>query len=118
MNLEQTVERYSRFSLWKTLVRVIMNIRTLPRKKSKTAETISEVENFIIRKIQHMTFQEDFTSQPIIIPKGHQITVLLTRYFHASKHLLGSHLTEGAIRSAGYWIVGGKDSFPLSQEIV
>ncbi|XP_061170885.1 uncharacterized protein LOC133180358 [Saccostrea echinata] len=45
---------------------------------------------------------------PIIIPKGHHIAVLLIRHFHTSIHHQGRHLTESAIRAAGFWIIGGK----------
>jgi hypothetical protein len=45
---------------------------------------------------------------PIIIPKGHQIAVLLVRHFHTQIHHQGRHLTESAVRAAGYWVIGGK----------
>ncbi|XP_062610110.1 uncharacterized protein LOC134271902 [Saccostrea cucullata] len=53
-------------------------------------------------------YTKAITCHPKIIPKGHQIALLLVRHYHASIHHQGRHLTEGAIRSAGYWIIGGK----------
>ena len=46
--------------------------------------------------------------QPIIIPKGHHIATLLIRHFHQKVIHQGRKLTEGAIRSAGYWIIGAR----------
>ncbi|XP_021358095.1 uncharacterized protein LOC110453467 [Mizuhopecten yessoensis] len=45
---------------------------------------------------------------PIIIPGSHHVAKLLVRHYHEELHHQGRHLTEGAIRSAGYWITGGK----------
>jgi len=46
---------------------------------------------------------------PILVTGHHYIATLLTRHFPESvQHLQGRHLTEGAIRSAGFWITGGK----------
>lgn len=45
---------------------------------------------------------------PIIIPKLHHIATLLVRYYHERVAHQGRHITEGAIRSAGLWILGGK----------
>lgn len=47
-------------------------------------------------------------AHPIIISGRHHLAALLvSHYHHAVKHQ-GRHFTEGAIRSAGYWIVGAK----------
>lgn len=46
--------------------------------------------------------------QPIIIPKGHHVATLLVRHFHQRVFHQGRKLTEGAIRTAGYWIVGAR----------
>lgn len=45
---------------------------------------------------------------PIIVPGKHHIATLLVRHYHEALHHQGRHFTEGAIRSAGYWITGGK----------
>ena len=45
---------------------------------------------------------------PIIIPGNHHIAVLLARHYHILVKHQGRHLTEGAVRSAGFWITGGK----------
>lgn len=45
---------------------------------------------------------------PIIVPAKHHIAILLVRLHHTSVQHQGRHITEGAIRSAGLWIVGGK----------
>ncbi|KAM4544606.1 uncharacterized protein PAE49_017493 [Odontesthes bonariensis] len=45
---------------------------------------------------------------PLIIPHTHHIATLLVRYYHEQVVHQGRHITEGAVRAAGYWIVGGK----------
>lgn len=45
---------------------------------------------------------------PIIVPCTHHIATLLVRYYHEQVAHQGRHITEGAIRAAGYWIIGGK----------
>lgn len=45
---------------------------------------------------------------PIIVPHTHHIATLLVRFYHEQVVHQGRHITEGAIRAAGYWIVGGK----------
>lgn len=45
---------------------------------------------------------------PLIIPNQHHIAALLIRKHHEEIHHQGRHFTEGAIHSAGFWIVGGK----------
>jgi len=47
-------------------------------------------------------------AHPVIIPGNHHITTLLIRHHHQQVHHQGRHFTEGAVRSAGIWIVGGK----------
>jgi hypothetical protein len=44
--------------------------------------------------------------QPIIIPKKHHLALLLVRHFHELTFHQGRHITEGALRSAGYWVIG------------
>ncbi|XP_076832060.1 uncharacterized protein LOC143477359 [Brachyhypopomus gauderio] len=45
---------------------------------------------------------------PIIVPKKHHIATLLVRHYHEQVAHQGRHLTEGAVRSAGLWLIGGK----------
>ncbi|KAK3093009.1 hypothetical protein FSP39_009964 [Pinctada imbricata] len=54
----------------------------------------------------NMILDGNVATKPIIIPKDHHIGLLLVRHFHDQVHHQGRHITEGAIRSAGYWIVG------------
>ncbi|XP_047671761.1 uncharacterized protein LOC125145112 [Tachysurus fulvidraco] len=46
--------------------------------------------------------------KPIILPKDSHISLLLIRHHHEQVKHQGRHLTEGAIRAAGLWILGGK----------
>ncbi|XP_056017291.1 uncharacterized protein LOC130053762 [Ostrea edulis] len=47
-------------------------------------------------------------TQPVIIPRDHHIAILLVRHFHGKIHHQGRHMTEGALRASGYWVIGGK----------
>ncbi|XP_062581612.1 uncharacterized protein LOC134243375 [Saccostrea cucullata] len=50
----------------------------------------------------------DLDVYPIIIPKKSHIATLLTRYFHEKVSHQGRKMTEGKIRSSGFWIIGVK----------
>ncbi|XP_052810470.1 uncharacterized protein LOC128238519 [Mya arenaria] len=45
---------------------------------------------------------------PVILSATGHVTKLVIRHFHESVHHQGRLLTEGAVRQAGYWIIGGK----------
>lgn len=51
---------------------------------------------------------ESAEKHPLIMPHKHHVTNLLVRHYHERVRHLGRHLTEGALRSAGYWVLGGK----------
>lgn len=52
--------------------------------------------------------QGDDHLHPVIMPKNHFVTRLLVRKFHQVLHQ-GRLLTEGALRSDGFWVVGAKN---------
>lgn len=45
---------------------------------------------------------------PLILPGNHPVSKLLVQYYHGLVHHQGRHFTEGALRSAGFWITGAK----------
>ncbi|XP_054863943.1 uncharacterized protein LOC129348185 [Amphiprion ocellaris] len=45
---------------------------------------------------------------PLILPKKHHVSTLLVRHYHQAVAHQGRHLTEGALRSAGVWIIGAR----------
>ena len=45
---------------------------------------------------------------PLILPKKHHVSTLLVRHYHQNVAHQGRHLTEGALRSAGVWIIGAR----------
>lgn len=45
---------------------------------------------------------------PLILPGRHHVALLIVRYYHEQVKHQGRHLTEGAVRSGGFWITGGK----------
>ncbi|XP_013855911.1 uncharacterized protein LOC106511713, partial [Austrofundulus limnaeus] len=50
------------------------------------------------------------TTHPLIMPARHHLGTLLIRHYHGSVKHQGRHFTEGAIRAAGFWLVGAKRS--------
>lgn len=58
-------------------------------------------------RIQHaqLGYEE---KRPLIIPGRHHVASLLVQHYHVESQHQGRHITEGAVRSAGYWIVGAK----------
>ncbi|KAK3107001.1 hypothetical protein FSP39_004706 [Pinctada imbricata] len=51
---------------------------------------------------------DNIAKHPIIIPGKSHVSRLLIKHYHDIIHHQGRHITEGAVRSAGYWIIGGK----------
>lgn len=45
---------------------------------------------------------------PLILSGRSHITTLLIRQYHSQVQHQGRHFTEGALRAAGLWIIGGK----------
>ena len=45
--------------------------------------------------------------KPLVIPK-HHIATLIARHIHERVSHQGRHITEGALRLAGFWLIGGK----------
>ena len=43
---------------------------------------------------------------PVLLPKGHHVSKLIIRHFHEKVHHQGRQITSGAVREAGYWVVG------------
>ncbi|XP_065940282.1 uncharacterized protein [Magallana gigas] len=51
----------------------------------------------------------DGSHHPVIMPKNHYATKLFERRFHHQVLHQGRLLTEGAIRTGGFWVVGAKN---------
>lgn len=77
--------------------------------------TLRKLDPFVdqsgLLRIGGRLIKADLSSEekrPLIIPGKSHVALLLIRHFHERTHHQGRHFTEGAIRSAGYWIIGGK----------
>lgn len=46
-------------------------------------------------------------TNPVLIPKYH-VSTLIIRHYHEKIHHQGRQITEGSIRSAGFWLIGAK----------
>ncbi|XP_068229505.1 uncharacterized protein [Palaemon carinicauda] len=53
----------------------------------------------------NLNFKE---KKPIIVRGRYHIAMLLVRHYHGKIRHHGRHFTDGAVRSAGFWIVGAK----------
>ena len=47
---------------------------------------------------------------PIILPKNHHVSRLVAKHHHLQVHHQGRQITGGAIRQAGFWLIGGHDT--------
>ncbi|XP_026224940.1 uncharacterized protein LOC113168151 [Anabas testudineus] len=45
---------------------------------------------------------------PVILPGKHHVSTLLIRHYHEQVEHQGRTFTEGAVRAAGVWLIGGK----------
>ena len=45
----------------------------------------------------------------IILPKCHYVSQLIAKHYHHEVHRQGRQITGGAIRQAGFWLIGGHD---------
>lgn len=61
----------------------------------------------VIGRLSHADLSKE-EKHPLIIPHTHHIAMLLVRHFHKQVAQQRRHITEGAIRYAGYWIIGTK----------
>lgn len=50
----------------------------------------------------------ELEKHPLIIPANHHVATLLVRHYHNKVAHQGRQFTEGALRTAGLWVVGGK----------
>ena len=58
-------------------------------------------------RLSQASLDRDVTS-PLILPGQSHVTSLLIQYYHEQVQHQGRHITEGALRAAGLWIIGGK----------
>lgn len=47
---------------------------------------------------------------PVVLPKNHHASQLVAKHYHAQVHHQGRLITGGAIRQAGFWLIGGHDT--------
>lgn len=66
--------------------------------------------NMILRVGRRLTKAQITVNEthPILIPSKHHVNQLIIRHFDSQVCHQGRHFSEGAIRAAGFWIVGGK----------
>ncbi|XP_028404109.1 uncharacterized protein LOC114526789 [Dendronephthya gigantea] len=103
-------------------------IRLLNEESSQQVSRVSDtrrkelLRNSDIRQLSPFLDQEDILRvggrlhhsdlsfaerHPILLPKNHNVTKLIIRHYHQRVHHQGRVITQGEIRRAGYWIIGG-----------
>ncbi|XP_025754388.1 uncharacterized protein LOC106097728 isoform X2 [Oreochromis niloticus] len=85
---------------------------SMPLKRSSPLSKLNPFldTNGILRvggRLRRAQLTSDETN-PILIPSKHHLSQLIIRHFHVKVCHQGRHFTEGAVRAAGFWIVGGK----------
>ncbi|KAJ8381227.1 hypothetical protein SKAU_G00020050 [Synaphobranchus kaupii] len=85
--------------------------RTLPKQSPlKKLNPVTD-EDGLLRVGGRISAAPDLSREekhPLIIPRTEHIATLLVRFYHEQAVHQGRHITEGAVRAAGYWIIGGK----------
>ena len=84
------------------------------RKRALKSSTLCRLDPFIdsngiLRvggRLRHATLEYG-EKHPVLLPKKHHIADLVTRHYHRRVHHQGRQITHGAIRQAGYWLIGG-----------
>ena len=107
---EQFIIRQVQYQHYKEEIKCLVQSQPLPRDSNIKSLSPCLDEERMLRvggrlKEAAINFKE---RHPLIIPK-HHIAKLIITHIHENivKHQ-GRHLTEGAVRSNGYWILGGK----------
>lgn len=77
-------------------------------KQSSLLRLSPVLQNDLISIGGRLKHSENLEKSPIVLPKDSHVSLLLTRHYHEQVHHQGRHLTDGAIRAAGLWIIGGK----------
>lgn len=91
-------------------IRCLQEGRTIP-KPSPLSKLCSFINSVHLLRVEGQLTRAQLTSDEthsILIPGRHYVTLLLIRHLHESVRHQGRHFTEGAVRSAVFWIVGGK----------
>ncbi|XP_069990637.1 uncharacterized protein [Penaeus vannamei] len=91
-------------------VRVVRTKMHLPKSSLIMALNPYLDEDGVLRvggRLQQSSLRS-YQKHPIILPGKSHISTLIVRHYHQSVRHQGRHLTEGAVRSGGYWTTGVK----------
>lgn len=91
-------------------LKLIKNNKDLPR-SSPLVKLCPYLDETSQLRVGGRLTQSDLQSEeknPVIMPQRHHVTNLLIWHHHRKVQHQGRHFTEGALRSAGIWIIGGK----------
>nr|XP_034311351.1 uncharacterized protein LOC117684215 [Crassostrea gigas] len=127
--------RFSRFSNWRKLVETIAHLQHIAQSvngadcsgwhvcsKWKTVDAFEAAQKHLLVEVQQEAYQNEIQCLQAgkCLPKSssisklspfigrHHIAILIVRHYHEQIKHQGRHITEGSIRSAGFWITGAK----------
>ncbi|KAL5020965.1 hypothetical protein ScPMuIL_000120, partial [Solemya velum] len=109
---ERFVIRTVQHEVYQPEIQCLRDGQNLPKKSSILALDPFLDSHGLLRVDGRLRKMGDTTNvavkHPLILPKRHHVSMLLVRHYHEEVKHMGRHLTEGALRSAGLWIIGGK----------
>lgn len=89
---------------------VLMEKRNIPKNSPLAMLNPVLDENGLIRvggRLAHAQLNSE-ERNPVVLPGRHHISTLLIRHYHNRVQHQGRLFTEGAVRTAGFWLIGGK----------
>lgn len=107
---EQLIIRTVQEEMFQEEVFSLQQSKEIPRKSSLLNLSPVLDSHGILRvggRLKHASVPSG-EKHPVIIPRNSHLAVLIIRHYHEQVKHQGRHLTEGAVRSAGFWIIGCK----------
>ncbi|XP_026119086.1 uncharacterized protein LOC113098285 [Carassius auratus] len=104
------VLKSAQYESYPTEIQRIVATHNLPR-KSVLRKLSPVLDNNGLLRVGGRIVRSDLGTcevNPIIIQGTHHVATLIVRHYHEAVKHQGRHFTEGAVRAAGYWLVGGK----------
>jgi len=107
---EDVVIREAQNSAFQTEIEMLRKKRPVPLSSSICTLTPFLDDKDILRlggRIKKAPMESSH-KHPIILPRKSHVALLIVRHFHEKVHHQGRLITEAAVRSGGFWIIGAK----------
>lgn len=100
--------------LLKVCLKMIAAVTKPKRERSPKKSTLYQLDPYVddayILRVGGRLRQTTLSfneKHPVLLPKGHYVSMLILRYYHEQVHHQERQITHGALRNAGYLLVGG-----------